>query len=189
VPTTNFEPEPGRDDVMTEPGDLADFADFVQRRSGPLLRAAWVLTSGDWALAEDLVQTTLGEVWRRWDRVATMDAPDAYAHKVLVNTSLRWRGRRWAGETAVAELPERVAAGGGLQQVDVRESLRRALGELTAKQRAVIMLRYFEDRSEADTAQIMGCSVGTVKSQAAKAIARLRDVPGLAEVLTGGAAT
>jgi len=72
--------------------------------------------------------------------------------------------------------------------VDSRESLRRALGELTPKQRAVIMLRYFEDRSEADTAAIMGCSVGTVKSQAAKAIARLRGVPGLAEVLTGGAA-
>jgi hypothetical protein len=60
-----------------------DFADFVQRRSGALLRAAWLLTSGDWALAEDLAQTALGEVWRSWDRVAGMDAPDAYAHKVL----------------------------------------------------------------------------------------------------------
>jgi DNA-directed RNA polymerase specialized sigma24 family protein len=77
---------------MTEPGD---FADFVQRRSGPLLRAAWLLTSGDWALAEDLAQTTLGEVWRRWDRVATMDAPDAYAHRVLVNTSLRGYRMSW----------------------------------------------------------------------------------------------
>ena len=185
MPTTNFEPEPGGGDVMTEPGD---FADFVQRRSGPLLRAAWLLTSGDWALAEDLVQTTLGEVWRRWDRVATMDAPDAYAHKVLVNISLRWRGRRWSGETAVAELPERVAVGGGFQQVDVRESLRRALSALTARQRAVIMLRYFEDRTEAETAGIMGCSVGTVKSQASKALARLRHVPGLADILTEGSA-
>jgi RNA polymerase sigma-70 factor (sigma-E family) len=171
---------------MTEPGD---FADFVQRRSGALLRAAWLLTSGDWALAEDLAQTTLGEVWRRWDRVATMDAPDAYAHRVLVNTSLRWRGRRWTGETAVAELPERVAdGGGGFQQVDVRESLRGALRELTARQRAVIMLRYFEDRTEAETADIMGCSVGTVKSQASKALARLRHVPGLADILTEGTA-
>ena len=171
---------------MTEPGE---FADFVRRRSGPLLRAAWLLTSGDWALAEDLAQTTLGEVWRRWDRVATMDAPDAYAHRVLVNTSLRWRGRRWTGETAVAELPERVAdGGGGFQQVDVRESLRGALRELTARQRAVIMLRYFEDRTEAETAGIMGCSVGTVKSQASKALARLRHVPGLADILTEGTA-
>lgn len=170
---------------MTEPGD---FADFVQRRSGPLLRAAWLLTGGDWALAEDLAQTTLGEVWRRWDRIAGMDAPHAYAHKIMVNTSLRWRGRRWTGETAFAEVPENGAAAGQFQQVDVRESLRRALRELTPRQRAVIMLRYFEDRTEAETAAIMGCSVGTVKSQASKALARLRHVPGLADILTEGTA-
>ena len=100
---------------MTE---AADFADFVERRSGALLRAAWLLTSGDWALAEDLAQTALGEVWRRWDRVAGMDAPEAYAHKILVNTSLRWRGRRWTGEIASAEASRvrsplwRIPAGG-----------------------------------------------------------------------------
>ncbi|HEX4090974.1 MAG TPA: SigE family RNA polymerase sigma factor [Trebonia sp.] len=164
------------------------FADFAQRRSRALLRASWLLTGGDWALAEDLAQTALGEVWRRWDRVAVMEAPDAYAHKVLVNTSLRWRGRRWTGEIATAELPETVARGGEFQQVDVRESLRRALRELTAKQRAVILLRYFEDRTEAEAADILGCSVGTVKSQASKALARLRHVPGLAEILTEGTA-
>jgi RNA polymerase sigma-70 factor (sigma-E family) len=185
VPPTDLKPEPGRDRIMTE---AADFADFMQRRSGALLRAAWLLTSGDWALAEDLAQTALGEVWRHWDRVAAMDAPDAYAHKVLVNTSLRWRRRRWTGETAFAELPDRTAAGGGYQQIDVRESLRRALRELTARQRAVIMLRYFEDRTEAETAVIMGCSIGTVKSQASKALARLRHVPGLADILTEGTA-
>jgi RNA polymerase sigma-70 factor (sigma-E family) len=152
-----------------------------------MLRAAWLLTGGDWALAEDLVQSALGEVWRNWARVAVMDAPEAYAHKVMVNTFLRWRGRRWTGEIASAEIPESSADTGGFHRVDSRVSLRKALGELTPKQRAVIMLRYFEDRSEADTAAIMGCSVGTVKSQAAKAIARLRGVPGLAEILTEGA--
>jgi RNA polymerase sigma-70 factor (sigma-E family) len=166
--------------------ELPDFADFVQRQSGAMLRAAWLLTAGDWALAEDLVQTALGEVWRHWGRVAGMDAPDAYAHKVMVNACLRWRGRRWTGEVPSAQLPETVTSTGGFQQVDVRVSLRHALRELTVKQRAVIMLRYFEDRTEAETAGIMGCSVGTVKSQAAKALARLRHVPGLAEVLTGG---
>jgi RNA polymerase sigma-70 factor (sigma-E family) len=153
-----------------------------------MLRAAWLLTGGDWALAEDLVQTALGEVWRHWNRVGVMDAPDAYAHKVMVNTSLRWRGRRWTGEVASAELPENTSDTGGFQRVDTREALRRALRELTARQRAVIMLRYFEDQTEADTAAIMGCSVGTVKSQAAKALARLRHIPGLADVLTGGTA-
>jgi RNA polymerase sigma-70 factor (sigma-E family) len=164
-----------------------DFDDFVRGRSSPMLRSAWVLTGGDWALAEDLVQTALSEVWRHWVRVAVMEAPEAYAHKTMINTFLRWRGRRWTGEVASAELPESVTDTGGFSQVDERESVRRALRELTARQRAVIMLRYFEDRSEAETAQVMGCSVGTVKSQAAKALARLRGVPGLAEVLTGGA--
>jgi DNA-directed RNA polymerase specialized sigma24 family protein len=105
----------------------------------------------------------------------------------MVNTFLRWRGRRWTGEVASAELPELSGDTGGFGRVDERESLRTALRELTARQRAVIMLRYFEDRSEAETAQIMGCSVGTVKSQAAKALTRLRRVPGLAEVMAGGA--
>jgi len=168
---------------MPEP---PDFEDFVRRRSGAMLRAAWLLTGGDWALAEDLVQTVLGEVWRRWSRVADMEAPDAYAHKVMVNTCLRWRGRRWTGEVASARLPATVTGTDGFQQVDVRESLRHALRALTVKQRAVIMLRYYEDRTEAETARIMGCSVGTVKSQAAKALAKLRLVPGLADVLTGG---
>ncbi|HTU06661.1 MAG TPA: SigE family RNA polymerase sigma factor [Trebonia sp.] len=165
-----------------------DFADFVRRRSSALLRSAWLLTGGDWALAEDLVQTAFGEVWKRWDRISGMEAPDAYAHKVMVNTFLRWRGRRWTREIASGRIPETGAVTGGFGQVDTRESVRQALRELTAKQRAVITLRYFEDRSEAETAAIMGCSVGTVKSQSAKALARLRHVPGLADVLTGGTA-
>ncbi len=165
-----------------------DFDDFVRGRSSPMLRSAWLLTGGDWALAEDLVQTALGEVWRHWARVAVMDSPEAYAHKAMVNTFLRWRGRRWTGEVASAELPEPARDTGGFSRVDERESLRRALRELTARQRAVVVLRYFEDRSEAETARIMGCSAGTVKSQAARALARLRQVPGLAEVMAGDAA-
>lgn len=170
---------------MTEP---PDFADFVRRGSSGMLRSAWLLTGGDWALAEDLAQTALGEVWKRWDRISGMKAPDAYAHKVMVNTFLRWRGRRWTGEIASGRIPETGADTGGFARVDTRESLRQALRQLTARQRAVITLRYFEDRSEAETAAIMGCSIGTVKSQSAKALARLRHVPGLADVLAGGAA-
>jgi DNA-directed RNA polymerase specialized sigma24 family protein len=89
--------------------DPPDFADFLQRRSRPMLRAAWLLTGGDWALAEDLAQAALGEVWRRWDRVSVMDAPDAYAHKIMINIFLRWRGRRWAAEISTERLPVRVS--------------------------------------------------------------------------------
>jgi RNA polymerase sigma-70 factor (sigma-E family) len=165
--------------------DLEDFADFVRQRSNPMLRTAWLLTGGDWALAEDLAQTALSEVWRRWDRVSAMDAPDAYAHRVMLNAFLRWRGRRWTAEISTERFPV-TATTGGFARVDMREILRHALRQLSARQRAVITLRYFEDRTEAETAAIMGCSVGTVKSQASKALATLRKHPGLADVLTGG---
>lgn len=172
---------------MTRP---LDFSDFVRERSSPMLRAAWLLTGGDWALAEDLAQTALAEVWRRWDRISVMDAPAAYAHKIMVNTFLRWRGRRWTAEISTERFPETAAgaytANGGFAAVDTRESLRLALRQLSARQRAVLTLRYFEDRSEAETAEIMGCSVGTVKSQTSKAIARLREHPGLTDMMTGG---
>jgi hypothetical protein len=97
-----------------------------------MLRSAWLLTGGDWALAEDLVQTALGQTWRRWDRVAEMDAPGAYAHKAMVNAFLSWRRLRWTGEIATAEIPEPGSDTGGFRRVDMRDSLRRALGELTA---------------------------------------------------------
>jgi RNA polymerase sigma-70 factor (sigma-E family) len=151
-----------------------------------MLRTAWLLTGGDWALAEDLAQAAFGEVWRHWTRVSVMDAPEAYAHKVMFNTFLSWRRRRWTAEISTERFDVSPATTGGFAVVDMREILRHALRQLPAKQRAVITLRYFEDRSEAETAAIMGCAVGTVKSQAAKAIAKLRKHPGLADVMTGG---
>ncbi|HEX3512887.1 MAG TPA: SigE family RNA polymerase sigma factor [Trebonia sp.] len=163
-----------------------DFADFVRRRSTPMLRTAWLLTGGDWALAEDLAQAAFSEVWRHWTRVSVMEAPDAYAHKVMLNTFLSWRRRRWMAEISTERSVVSPATTGGFATVDRREVLRHALRQLTTKQRAVITLRYFEDRSEAETAAIMGCSVGTVKSQASRAIAKLRKQPGLADVMTGG---
>ena len=163
-----------------------DFADFVRQRSTPMLRTAWLLTGGDWALAEDLAQAAFSQVWRHWTRVSVMEAPEAYAHKVMLNTFLSWRRRRWTAEISTERFVVSPATTGGFATVDRREVLRHALGQLTTKQRAVITLRYFEDRSEAETAAILGCSVGTVKSQASKAIAKLREQPGLADVMTGG---
>ena len=163
-----------------------EFADFVRQRSTPMLRTAWLLTGGDWALAEDLAQTAFSQLWRHWTRVSVMDAPEAYAHRIMVNTFLSWRRRRWTTEISTERFDVSPATTGGFAKVDTRESLRHALRQLTAKQRAVITLRYFEDRSEAETAAIMGCGVGTVKNQASKAIAKLRKHPGLADVMTGG---
>ena len=163
-----------------------DFADFVRQRSTPMLRSAWLLTGGDWALAEDLAQAAFSQVWRHWARVSVMEAPEAYAHKVMLNTFLSWRRRRWSGEISTERFVVSPSTTGGFATADTREVLRHALRRLTDKQRAVITLRYYEDRSEAETAEILGCGVGTVKSQASRAIARLRAHPGLADIMTGG---
>ena len=163
-----------------------DFADFVRQRSAPMLRTAWLLTGGDWALAEDLAQAAFSQVWRHWTRVSVMEAPASYAHKVMLNTFLSWRRRRWTAEISTERFVVSPATTGGFSRVDTREILRHALQQLPARQRAVITLRYFEGRSEAETAAIMGCSAGTVKSQASRALAKLRKFPGLADIAAGG---
>jgi RNA polymerase sigma-70 factor (sigma-E family) len=146
------------------------FAEFVAVRSSRLLRIAYLLTH-DWAQAEDLLQTTLVKAWGAWKRI---DAdPEPYVRRILVNTYSSWWRRRWRGEQPTEVLPESVvddAAGA----FDARDEVWRALGRLPRRQRAVLVLRYFEDLSEAETAHVLGVSVGTVKSQAAKALAKLR---------------
>jgi RNA polymerase sigma-70 factor (sigma-E family) len=166
-------------------GEPEGFRAFVQARSPALLRSGWLLT-GDWPSAEDLVQTALAAAWPRW---ASLDqSPELYVRKVMVNTFLRWRQRRWNGELPTAKLPEMRAYGDVFAQIDSRAALTAALDRLPARQRAVVVLRYFADLTEVQTAQAMGCSVGAVKSHAAKALARLRESPGLAEMMTGGVA-
>lgn len=165
-------------------GEPDGFRAFVEARSSALLRSGWLLT-GDWPSAEDLVQTALAAAWPRWGSLD--QSPEMYVRKVMVNTFLRWKQRKWNGEIATERLPER-AYGDVFAQVDSRAALTAALDRLPARQRAVVVLRYFADMTEAQTAQAMGCSVGAVKSHAAKAISRLRDAPGLAELMTGGVA-
>lgn len=164
------------------------FRDFVEARSSALLRSGWLLT-GDWPAAEDLVQTALAAAWPRWASLRRQDAPELYVRKIMVNTFLRWRQRRWNGEIATGRLPERAAYGDVFAMVDARQSLLAALDRLPARQRAVVVLRYFADQTESQTAAAMGCSVGAVKSHAAKALARLRDAPGLAELMSGEVAS
>lgn len=150
---------------MREP---AGFSAFVLARSPALLRTARLIT-GETALAQDLVQAALMKAWPRWSRI---DAPEAYVRTAMVRTYLTWRRRRWHAELPTGQLPE--AGADGWDAVDTATAVRAALAALPPRQRAVIVLRYLDDLSEAQTAEVLGCTVGTVKSQTSKALARLR---------------
>jgi len=152
-----------------------DFDEFVAARTGRLLRTAYLLTR-DHDLAEDLLQTALTKAWFAWGRID--GEPEPYVRKVLVNTYASWWRRKWRGEEPTETLPDgpTTAADGPVSQ-----DLWTAIGRLPRRQRAVVVLRYFEDLSEAETARLLDCSVGTVKSQASKALAKLRVDPALTE--------
>ncbi len=152
-------------------GPAPDFEEFVAARGPRLLRVAWLLT-GDAHLAEDLLQTVLAKVWPKWHRIAG-DNPEAYVRKALVNTRASWWQRRWRSEVPYGELPE-TASADVFAAVDLEHSLAAAIRRLPARQRAVIVLRYFEDLSVEETADALGCQPGTVKSQSAKALRVLR---------------
>ena len=158
------------------------FAQFVEARERALQRTAWLLT-GDWALAEDLVQTALARAWPRWERIRRRDNPEIYVRRVMVNTWATWRRRRWRDELASAAVPDTPAAGDMAAEVAMRAAVRGALGSLTGRQRAVLVLRVYDDLSEAQVAQVLDCAVGTVKSTMARAVARLREDPRLAELM------
>jgi RNA polymerase sigma-70 factor (sigma-E family) len=157
-----------------------DFVSYVEARTPALLRLAYLL-SGDPHLAEDLVQESLARAHRRWHEVVRADSPHAYVRRIVVNQHLSWRRRRSSGELAVA--PESVPEGmsedlaGGLAERDVAW---RALATLPRRQRAVLVLRYYEDLSDDDIATTLGVAVGTVRSLASRAFAQLREHPALA---------
>lgn len=146
----------------------SEFEDFVAARSTQLLRTAYLLTR-DHGRAEDLLQTALAKAWLSWRRIQT--TPDAYVRKVMVNTYATWWRRKWNDERPSSELPEPAH-----EEADgwMRHDLWTALGHLPRGQRAVIVLRFFEDLTEAETARVLECSIGTVKSQTARALTRLR---------------
>ena len=148
------------------------FGEFVAVRGQALQRTAYLLT-GDWALAEDLVQTALARAYPRWSRIVG-DDPEAYVRRILVNTWSSWWRRRWRGEVPTEAMPEQVEVD-AFALSDRKDALRTALGRLPRRQRAIVVLRYHEDMSEAQVAHLLGISVGTVKSQASRAIAKLRD--------------
>ncbi|GAA3685785.1 SigE family RNA polymerase sigma factor [Nonomuraea antimicrobica] len=151
-----------------------DFGAFVAARATTLLRVAY-LACGDQAEAEDLLQTALERTYRNWDRVRH-DTPEPYVRRVIINTAIsRARRRAILNIVPVRVPPERPARS---TDVDLRHVLMDALRGLPPRQRAVIVLRYWEDLSEAQTAEVLGCTIGTVKSQASKAMAKLRTALG-----------
>ncbi|WBB94314.1 SigE family RNA polymerase sigma factor [Verrucosispora sp. WMMC514] len=149
-----------------------EFRDFVAARSGALLRTAYLLT-GDWGTAEDLLQTALTKTYLAWKRLGGIEAIEPYTRRVMVNTSTSWWRRRWHGERPTEVLPEHAAADELERQLD-RDVLWRHLRALPARQRAVLVLRFYEDMSEAQTAAMLEISPGTVKSQTSRALATLR---------------
>ncbi|MGN6609096.1 MAG: SigE family RNA polymerase sigma factor [Jatrophihabitans sp.] len=160
------------------------FSAFVGSSSRTLHRAAWLLT-GDWAAAEDLLQTAYAATWTHW--ATAQHAPEAYTRVVLTRTFLAWRKRRWTGEIPSDELPDTVGTGrDAMDDAARRRDLQACLDLLPRQQRAAVVLRYFADLSEAQTAEAMGCSVGAVKTHTSRALARLRQEPAVAAVLTGG---
>jgi RNA polymerase sigma-70 factor (sigma-E family) len=147
--------------------DQAEFDAFVAATSPRLVRTAYLLVH-DRQLAEDLLQTALTKAWFAWRRIE--GNPEPYVRRVMVTTAVSWWRRRWTREMPSDRLPER--AGPGSEAPD--QDMWQALGRLPARQRAVVVLRFYEDLTEADTAELLGCSVGTVKSQCSKALAKLR---------------
>lgn len=154
---------------------VTDFGDWVAARGDALAKTAYLLT-GDTTSAEDLTQSALLRLYRRWDRLDHSTSLDAYVRQVLVHCwRSSWRRSLTRLTTLTADPPDR-ATRDEIADRALRLDLMRALSELPPRQRAAVVLRYFDDLTEAATAEALGCSVGTVKSQTARALEKLRHV-------------
>ena len=151
-----------------------ELREYIAARQAALFRTALLLT-GNREQAEDLLQAALTKVAAQWSRVRRTEQPDAYVRRMLYHEQVTWWRRLTNQRERPAEsVPERAAVGDETGRVDLRVSLTQALRQLTPKQRTVLVLRYYEDLPEAEIASIMGISVGTVRSQAHRSLARLR---------------
>src|SRR3984957_17156724 len=169
--------EAGPSDVIG--WDDTPFEEFVAASSGRLFTLARLLTGGHRAEAEDLLQGAFERAYRRWGRISRGGEPERYVRQMLVNASVdRWRRLRRHPETELAVSGADLGTADDTAAVADRDLLLRGLAALAPRQRAVLVLRYFEDLSEAQTAAMLSCSVGTVKSQAARGLARLREITG-----------
>ena len=159
----------------------AGFAEFVQARERSLLRTAYLLTT-DAQLAEDLVQSAMAKAATRWPRIRTGN-PEGYIRRAMYTESVSWWRRRHGVREVSADQLDRCGVASMADATDARITVLAALRRLSCRQRAVLVLRYYEDLSQREIADALGCSVGTVKSQTHDALARLRKVaPELADV-------
>ncbi|MER6417222.1 SigE family RNA polymerase sigma factor [Streptomyces sp. NPDC001137] len=152
-----------------------EYAEFAAVRAGHLYRSACLLTAGDTHLAEDLVQETLGRLYVSWRRVSRVGNPAGYAQTVLMRTFLTHQRRRSSTERATDVLPDVPDDG---RDMPLRLTLLQALARLPAKDRAVVVLRYWEDRSIEETAQAMNASSAAVRTRCVRALGRLRELLG-----------
>ena len=165
--------------------DPVDFQEFAVSRGGQLFRTAYLLTAGDAHLAEDLVQEALGRMFARWGRLSRLDNPSGYAQTVLANVFISQRRKRSSGELPTESLAERGhGAAGGDEDPALRVTLLAALRQLPPQDRAVLVLRYWEDRSVEETAAALRLTSTAVRSRSSRALERLRGVLGcsLAEI-------
>lgn len=152
------------------------FEEFVESHADGLLRTAFLITA-DRQEAEDVVQECLLQISKRWARVAAMERPLAYTRRVLINVAVRGSGPRVRRQAELdAELVEPSDDFDEFELVATRDELRMALGQITVRQRAVLVLRYFNDLPEAEVAAILGCTVGTVKSTTSRSLQQLRQL-------------
>jgi RNA polymerase sigma-70 factor (sigma-E family) len=168
-----------RDEMITANDDFARFAEVAL----PRLRRTAFLLCGDWHTAEDLAQTALARVFARWRRIVRGDDVYAYARKTLLNAYLADIKRKRHTEVLAAGLPERPVEQPG---PEVRLAVMEAVAKLPPRQRAVIILRYWEDLSVDQAAAVLGCSAGNVKSQSARALDKLRPLLAEPELGDGG---
>jgi RNA polymerase sigma-70 factor (sigma-E family) len=150
------------------------FDSFVVQRYDRLRHSAFLLT-GDLATAEDVVQTALAKAWVAWGRIKTN--PDSYVYRIVVNTHISWWRRKWRDELPSRDVPEHPDPHDFTTEVVRRQALLAAIGGLSRRQRVIVVLHYFEQLTLAQCAEVLGCSLGTVKTQLSRALKRLRVDP------------
>jgi RNA polymerase sigma-70 factor (sigma-E family) len=172
-------------DPNLETAHHASFESYVATRGPALTRFAYLLIR-DHHLAQDLVQEGLARLHRHWVRVSEFDDPDAYVRKIMLNQLLSWRGRRSWSERSTADLADRPGPADPAVSGSERDAMWDLLGELPPQQRAVLVLRFYEDLDDEAIAALLGCAPTTVRSHASKAIAGLRSVIAEPNLTRGG---